>query len=380
MFAWWDTLRLKSTNPLVRSKAVENLSGSTRSGDTERLLASLQDESPHVRCAAVKALEKARSQNTLRSLLIALNDDAPEVREAAARVLGRSGAPKVAHELVTCLKKDTDLSVRRAAAGALRALGWRPSTREEAALYDIALGNTRAAISSPTMPMESPAEEPSQDTAFHRRMRAETLKERDDPARIASLITAARSDDLLARISAIHDLGEVNNAAMTEELPRHLRDPEKEVRLAAAQALAARTDTQPAHLLGLLEDSSYEVRLVAVRFFARVPSQQIAQVLLPMLSDPVPEVREAAATTIGFIGDTAAIEDLVMALTDDDARVSRAAHQSLNQIDPNWLASDGASRARPRLESLLSTGAGLDVERLQQLLQSITTAAAAMAS
>jgi HEAT repeat protein len=371
MFAWWDSLRLKSTNPLVRSKAVENLSGSTRSGDTERLLASLQDESPHVRCAAVKALEKARSQNTLRSLLIALNDDAPEVREAAARVLGRSGVPKVTGELVMCLKKDTDLSVRRAAAGALRALGWRPSTREEAALYDLALGNTRAAISASGIPMESATVEPAQDTAFHRRMRAETLRERDDPARIASLLTAARSEDLLARISAIHDLGEVNNPAVSEELPRHLRDPEKEVRFAAAQALAGRADTQPAHLLGLLEDSSDEIRLVAVRFFSRVPSQQIAQVLLPLLCDPVAEVREATATTIGLIGDAASIEDLVVALTDDDARVSRAAHQSLNQLDPNWLVSEGASAARPRLEALLAIRPPSDHEGIQQLLQSI---------
>src|SRR6516225_4943394 len=137
MFAWLDSLRLKSTNPRVRSKAVESLSASSRSSDTERLLASLHDESPQVRCAAVRALEKSRSPNALKSLLIALNDDAAEVRETAARALGRTGNSRVVGELIVSLKKDTELSVRRAAAGALRALGWRPSTREEAALFDI---------------------------------------------------------------------------------------------------------------------------------------------------------------------------------------------------------------------------------------------------
>src|SRR6267142_2053574 len=91
MFSWWDGLRLKSSNPRTRSKAVENLSGSTHSRDTERLLASLQDKSPHVRCAAVRALAESRSPDSLKSLLSALSDVSPEVREAAATVLGRSG-------------------------------------------------------------------------------------------------------------------------------------------------------------------------------------------------------------------------------------------------------------------------------------------------
>ena len=151
-------------------------------------------------------------------------------------------------------------------------------------------------------------------------------------------------------------------------------DPEKEVRLATAEALAGRADTMPAYLVGLLEDPSHEVRLVAVRFFARVPNQQISQVLLPLLSDPIPEVREATATTIGLIGDAAAIEDLVVALTDDDARVCYAAQQSLNQLDPNWLLSEGAAAARPRLEAMLSIRPPSELERIQQLLQSISDA------
>jgi len=124
----------------------------------------------------------------------------------------------------------------------------------------------------------------------------------------------------------------------------------------------------PAHFLGLLEDSNFEVRLVAVRFFARVPNQQITQILLPLLSDPVTEVRLATAATIGLIGNAAAIEDLVVALVDEDIQVCNAAHQSLIQIDPNWLLSDGASAARPRLEGLLASRPASDLERIGQLL------------
>ncbi|OLE50610.1 MAG: hypothetical protein AUG74_22440 [Bacteroidetes bacterium 13_1_20CM_4_60_6] len=61
----------------------------------------------------------------------------------------------------------------------------------------------------------------------------------------------------------------------------------------------------------------------------------------------------------------------MVALMDEDAQVRQAAHQSLNQIDPNWLMSNGAKAARHRLEALLAICPPADVERLQQLLGSI---------
>jgi HEAT repeat protein len=102
-----------------------------------------------------------------------------------------------------------------------------------------------------------------------------------------------------------------------------------------------------------------------------VPNRQITPLLLPLLSDSVVNIREAAATAIGFDGNTGAIEDLIVTLMDDDAQVRQAAHQSLDRIDPNWTGSDGARAARPRLESMASTCQDSDQERLQQLLESI---------
>ena len=369
--SWWNNLRLKSSNPRVRSKAVDNLSGSTDSRDTERVLASLQDQSPHVRCVALRALaRKTGHPEALHSLMSALSDTSAEVRAAAARLLGGFANPNVVGHLVMCLR-DPESSVRTAAAGALRSLGWRPSTNEEAARFDIALGNTPDPLSAPAI---QPAHSTESTTEFHRRMSAEALKERDSPARISALLAAAFGNDLLARISAIHDLGQVASTVVSGELPKFLRNPEPEVRLAAAQALANRDDTSPSHFVGLLQDSSHEVRLVAVRFFARVPNQQITHILLPLLADPVASVRQATATTVGFDGNTAAIEGLVVALMDDDDQVFRAAHESLGRIDPNWLRSPGARTARHRLQALLPLCPSLDLERLRQLLQAIDAA------
>lgn len=368
--SWWGSLRLKSNDPTVRSKALEQLSSSRLSRDTERVFASLHDQSPHVRCAAVRALEKSKRPNALKSLVGALSDRSHEVREAAALVLGRSGNPSVLGALVACLR-DPEPSVRRAAAGGLRSMGWRPSTSEEAARFDIALGNTPDIVSA--VPSQMPEFRPETNTAFHRRIRAEAEREKNDPSRISALLSSAHTGDLLARISAIHDLGQATSEAVTEELLKFICHPEPEVRLAAVQTLANRNGTLPAHLLGSLEDSNPEVRLAAVRYFARVPNRQITHLLLPLLSDSLATIREATAIAIGFEGNTAAIEDLVISLMDEDPEVRQAAHHSLALIDSNWLSSDGARAARPRLEGLLSMCPEQDLERLNQLLSSIAT-------
>jgi hypothetical protein len=367
-FSWWNSFRLRSSNPVVRSKALDSLSGSTNSRDTERVLASLHDESPHVRCVALRALaKKGHRPETLKSLVNALGDPSAEVREVAARVLARLGNASIADSLVACLK-DPESSVRGAAASALRAIGWRPSTHEEAARFDIALGNTPDPVAAALPPAQTSAES---NTTFSRRIQAEMLKERNDPARISALLTAAFGNNLLARVSAIHDLGQVTGPAVSQALPRLLRDPEPEARLAAAQALAHRDDTLPAHFVGLLQDSSAEVRLVAVRFFARVPNHQVTHILLPLLADPVANVRQATATTIGFDGNSAAIEDLVVALMDEDIQVRHAAQESLVRIDQNWWCSAGAAAAGRRLQTLLTICPTADLERLSQLLEAI---------
>jgi HEAT repeat protein len=258
----------------------------------------MDDRSPQVRCAAVRALAKANNPDTRNILVRALQDKCFEVRVAAARALGSLRAASAAGDLAVCLK-DTDAAVRIAAAGALRAIGWKPASREESAWFEITLGNISgiASVSNPTP--DTQFTKPNQDTSFYRRLAVAELKERNNPNRINSLLAALRGNDLLARISAVHDLSHVNDPQITEELLTLFRDPEPEVRLAAVQALAGRDDSPPAHFLGLLLDTNHEVRLAAVQFFGRIRAHQITEVLVPLLSDPSFQVRQATATAIG---------------------------------------------------------------------------------
>gem|GEM_PF-1766723 len=318
--AWLDTLLLKSSSPRMRCKAVENLSESKHPSDTERILASMDDQNPQVRCAAIRALAKAGTPNAQKSLVRALQDGCFEVRVAAARALGRLGDLSAAGDLAACLR-DPDAAVRSAAAGALRAIGWKPTTREESAWFEITLGNISGAASTNVPPPNARFSEPNQDTTFYRRLAAAELKERNDPRTISSLLVALRGTDLLARVSAVHDLGQVNDPQITKELLTLFRDPDPEVRLAAAQVLARSDDSPPAHFLGLLLDPSPEVRLATVQFFGRIHAPQIAEVLVPLLSDPSLQVRQATAAAIRFVGNTSAIGDLVDSLADRNSQL-----------------------------------------------------------
>jgi len=347
--AWTGTLLLrlaglllKSPDPRTRCKGVESLSGSSYPSDTELIFASLQDENPQVRSAAVRALAKTNKPATQRALVGALRDNSFQVREAAARALGGLGASSSAEALARCLR-DPDTAVRIAAAGALRTIGWKPATHEQLALFEIALGNTPATVAA----VEGSGEaDPSHDTAFQRRLAAEELREKNDPVRINALLAALRGNDLLTRVSAVHDLGQINDPRITQELLELFRDRDAELRLVAAQVLAGRDDSPPANFLGLLQDESYEVRLAAVQFLGRIRHQQIVEVLVPLLSDENVLVRQETARALGFIGQASAIEPLVVSLADEDAHVCCAVEQALEQIDPGWMQSEGARKAR----------------------------------
>jgi HEAT repeat protein len=304
LVASFDKLRLKSPDPRTRRKGVERLADSSRPSDTELIYASLDDENAQVRCAAVRALARVKTEDALRSLLRALQDKSPAVREAAARALGGTGDVRLMPALAGCLK-DPDTAVRIAVAGTLRAMGWRPSTQEELAWFEITLGKMPAPVSFGGASGDAASatlQDAEQDTSFFRRLEAEELRISTQPGRVKELRVSLRTGDLLARVSAVHDLGQVKDPAITQELLPLFRHPDPEMRLAAAQVLSQREDAPPAHFLSLLRDSSPEVRLAAVQFLGRIRHRHITQVLSPLLSDPDSHVRHAAAGAVRQTG------------------------------------------------------------------------------
>ncbi len=168
---WWNTLRLKSSSPEVRRKALEALDPARHERALELLLAGLADEDAPVRCAAVSGLERVASDQAVAALITALDDPDSNVRQVAAAVLGRRGDSRAFPHLAD-LMRDAYPGVRTAAATALRHLGWKPATSEEQALLDVALGHAHAAAFAGQAAVKALVTELKHDTSFKRRAAA----------------------------------------------------------------------------------------------------------------------------------------------------------------------------------------------------------------
>ena len=280
-----------------------------------------------------------------------MRDANSDVRGAAATALGRLGDPQAADALARALK-DPKTTVRVRAGFALRNLGWQPSTSEEQARFDIALGNPRAALRAGEAAVPPLASELNHDTSFQRRATAEALEGVSDPRAVNALLVATGGSDPSVRISAIYALAKEPSDRVANVLLKTIRDANPQVRLAAAHALTKRADPAHAqHFFNLLQDAHFEVRLAAVKFFARLRDPKTADALVPLLQDADSDVREAAAQALGAVGNADAVEPLVLALVDEERSVRQAAENALNQIDLNWAASAPAQRAAARIES-----------------------------
>jgi HEAT repeat protein len=72
------------------------------------------------------------------------------------------------------------------------------------------------------------------------------------------------------------------------------------------------------------------------------------------ISDPDPEVREAAIKALDQIGDPRCVGALVVALVDDRSTVRHSAQRALQSVDMNWERHPDAHTAAPHLRTALT--------------------------
>jgi HEAT repeat protein len=84
---WLDTIRLRSSSPRTRRKAIESLTDAGKLPGRKLLVASLGDPDPQVRCAAAKALGTINEEFSVAARVAALADESSEVRATAATTL-----------------------------------------------------------------------------------------------------------------------------------------------------------------------------------------------------------------------------------------------------------------------------------------------------
>lgn len=264
---------LKSADPAICIAAVSALTRLEAPEAVPSILGLLRNRNAQVRVVATEALGRMRAGEAVEAVCGLLQDPAWEVRREAAETLGRLRDNRAVEVLAGALS-DPDADVREAAAIALGSLG---DTR--------AIGPLVLALKDPTSGV--------------RRIAAATLSRIDTDW---SSLPEAR--------------------AAAEELKPALYDNDPGVRHFVGHLLAAmnvaETGSAPLASSATLEPS--QRRRLAVTCFVRV------------LGDPDRDLRLAAVEALGRLADEGAHAGLVRAQSDFDPHVRAAAEQALRAI------------------------------------------------
>lgn len=228
--------------PLVRFAAAM-AAGELRLDNVKPLLIKLtEDENPHVQIGAIFALHRLGDKRYSLGLEEALASGDPRVRSNAALALGRLGEPS-AIKILRPRLRDPAVEVRLQAAEAL----WRLGT-DEGLEYVVAgsisrnPGHQMVALLALAGPRDARVAEHIRPALISDYTEVALVAARalgqlgfDDGYAIA--IQAARSSESRQRALAALALGAIGRADAQDTLAALLRDPDPDVRVAAAAAL-----------------------------------------------------------------------------------------------------------------------------------------------
>ncbi len=232
---------LKHKDHRIRAAGIEAVARFDTQNRAETFRDLLRDPMWDVRCAAAAALAKIKDAVTVDALSAVLKDASTDVRSAAASSLGRIGDARAIGPLVLALK-DTESEVRKMAAGALTQIDakWAESEAARTLAPELrsALGSgdwavRRAAAYVLEQLGERPAakdEQPDTEMATPARRRQQAVLRA-----FTDLLLDGDSD---LRLAAAVSMGQLADARARSPLMTALKDKDKTVRRAAAEALA----------------------------------------------------------------------------------------------------------------------------------------------
>jgi HEAT repeat protein len=288
------------------------------------LIAALHSDISDVRRAAAKSLGALKELRSLDALCAAVKDPDAMVRQLAVVALGQIGHEQALDPLLAALTDETLHTEAIKALGQIQgeqvvptliAHLQNPDKKAAQASIDL-LGQTQDKRAGPPLLALLKNPEPEMRLAA-----IEALGKLGDPVAVEPLITLFHSIDGADREAAALALGRLKDSRAVPVLTAALPEADKDLLPAVTEAL------------GLLGPSSVSaliqaLRVPAARYGAADALSKIGAAavpaLLPLVQDPVVEVRHMAVEVLGHIGDDRAMAPLIGALKDESIRYSAA--------------------------------------------------------
>lgn len=344
-------LLLQDSDWTVRRAAAASLARLGSHADAQAKY-GLVDRDPKVREVAAAAMRRSGADGAAHAAEL-LSDVDWNVRREAASVLGLMGQDAIAHaHEIAALLRDVESSVQCAGIRALVALGVAsryvdPLTallRDRTAAVRIAaaeaLGKAGQEGEGAEVPRSSCAAVASlfHDSDEHVRAAAAVALGQLGPAGAAEAAGFLKERDWRKRVAAADALAGGPGISEVDAAAAAVYDTNEEVREAAARALSFMGPSGAQYAAGMLEDSRWEIRNVALRTLgSMVAGADYVDQVAKCLKETNGVVRRTAALALGCMGEKGAAAAAQL-LTDDDMDACWAAFEAISAAGPKAAA------------------------------------------
>ncbi len=244
--------------------------------DTQGLIKALQFKDAAIRMAAADALAPLKDPMAVEPLTSLLQDENPGVRRAVARALAERGGLRVVEPLVSALD-DPDFEVRAIVDQAVFKRLMTDPDQEARRGTATALGKIRCVEAVGPL--------------------VKAVMDADESVRLAAIRALQAIDDVDAVVPLIIVLAHEQVRQKTTGRSSLV------VERAAAQALEALCDERAiTPLSAALAHDDADVREIAVKRLARIPSPKVVDSLVAVINDKDPIVRRTAARGLAETG------------------------------------------------------------------------------